>query len=129
MVLTLFLLGFFRLCNTEGGRIPPPLAKIFKNGSNELKLGRVIVLHKIYQKKQEWYSMVPDFADVSTFLLLDQQNQRNLVHMEKCLKKVIKLSLRHEIYMELLQNTLYLMILPQKKLTPFAIGKIRVKIS
>ena len=87
---TLFLLGFFRLCNTEGGRIPPPLAKIFKNGSNELKLGRVIVLHKIYQKKQEWYSMVPDFADVSTFLLLDQQNQRNLVLMGRCLKKVIK---------------------------------------
>ena len=59
--------------------------------------------------------MVPDFADVSTFLLLDQQNQRNLVHMEKCLKKVIKLSLKHEIYMELLQNTLYLMIFGTKK--------------
>ena len=60
--------------------------------------------------------MVPDFADVSTFLLLDQQNQRNLVHMEKCLKKVIKLSLKHEIYMELLQSTLYLMIFGTKKI-------------
>ena len=69
--------------------------------------------------------MVPDFADVSTFLLLDQQNQRNLVLMEKCLKKVIKLSLKHEIYMELLQNTLYLMIFGTKKnLAPLALGKI-----
>ena len=73
--------------------------------------------------------MVPDFADVSTFLLLDQQNQQNLVHMEKCLKRVIKLSLKHEIYMELLQNTLYLMIFGKKKIfAPLGLGKILVKI-
>ena len=60
--------------------------------------------------------MVSNFADVSTFLLLDQQNQRNLVPMGKCLKKVIKICLEHEIYMELSQNTLYLMIFGTQKI-------------
>ena len=69
--------------------------------------------------------MVPNFADVSTFLLIDQQNQRNLVPMGKRLKKVIKICLEHEIYMELSQNTLYLMIFDTKKnLAPLALGKI-----
>ena len=74
--------------------------------------------------------MVPDFADVSTFLLLDQQNQRNLVLMGRCLKKVIKWCLEHEIYMELSKNTLNLMIFGTKKnLEHLALGKIWVKIS
>ena len=59
--------------------------------------------------------MVPDFADVSTFLLLDQQKQRNLVLMGRCLKKVIKWCLEHEIYMELLKNALNMMIFGMKK--------------
>ena len=29
-MITLFLLGFFRLCNTGGGRIPPPSLKSLK---------------------------------------------------------------------------------------------------
>ena len=74
--------------------------------------------------------MVPDFADVSTFLLLDQQKQRNLVLMGRCLKKVIKWCLEHEIYMELLKNTLNLMIFGTKIfLAHLALGKIWVKIS
>ena len=74
--------------------------------------------------------MVPDFADVSTFLLLNQQKQRNLVLMERCLKKVVKWCLEHEIYMELLKNTLNLMIFGTKKnLAHLALGKIWVKIS
>ena len=73
--------------------------------------------------------MVLDFAYVSTFLLPDQQNQRNIVLMGKCLKKVFWLSLEHETYMELLQNTLYLMIFGTKKnLAPLGLGKICVKI-
>ena len=52
-----------------------PLSKIFKNDAMVIKLGRVIVFHKIYRKE-----IVLDFALMSTlFLLLDQQNQRNLV--------------------------------------------------